>query len=583
MQPSPFSRASLSRHAMLVHGACWFLLLACVAASCTSQSVGSGDGPFGGGSSAYVAKDPPAGAYPPAWPRRLPGLRARVFRYGTSQLATSPPNGDELQQLASVAATATPDYTFIDQTLGESGRVYFNGFDVSPVNTYMAPDAAGPIAVLSDPLNTTVVDWTGFVHIPAAGSYDFNIIGADDGACVYINGTGTSGSGTLVTQRNYRQLLNDTSPITFAAPGDYAFELFYMNQVYAGAAGGAGLIFNVSGPGAATFFSLDTNDSVVPSSLGFPAITLGNAQIVTPPDMLDPNMFQVANGSVFPWLPTEDGTQMMTFYLSGQVARSVGTDLLSMQSPTAASATLAPGGPGTFDADGIWLLNAIRKDSDGSLVGLYHAENHTFADGSQGVWSSSGIALSTDDGVTWTKMGQAVGTPAPSTATPGGREIGCMMWQSSKSRWLGIGHGLGFVSSDPNAAPGTWKGYGLGAYSQPEPDTAGSNSESVLPGLSPNMAECKLGYNTYFNQYVMVWRASTENTIRMSASPDGNAWNESIALISSGNPNMIIEYGQLMGPSDVTHGQSAWLLYEQRPSTTGRFRDMVVRNVHFQL
>ncbi len=93
------------------------------------------------------------------------------------------------------------------------------------------------------------VDQQGYIDIATAGTYTFNMAGADDAAEVYIGGNGTIGSGTAIVANGYSNFSGDfsstvtTNAVTFSTPGLYNFELFYY-QGY----GGQSLNFTVTPP-----------------------------------------------------------------------------------------------------------------------------------------------------------------------------------------------------------------------------------------------------------------------------------------------------------------------------------------------
>jgi hypothetical protein len=285
-----------------------------------------------------------------------------------------------------------------------------------------------------------------------------------------------------------------------------------------------------------------------------------------------------ANDAAAPFLPTADGSTNMTFWVGGQAFRSTGDTLDTMGPVNPTTAVLKAGPSGSFDGNGVWLINAIRRP-DGSLIGVYHAEDHTFADGTYGEWNTTGLAISTDDGVTWAKQGQIIGNLKPGTGTFGGVEATCVFYNHLTSKWIGIGHGTGFESSDPNAAPGTWKGWYNGAFTTPMTPLVASPQLSTLPGLSSNIMACKAHWNEYLGQFILVWQAFGSKDVRISASWDGVHWGPS-ALLYTGES--AYAYPQIMGISDVWAGQNAVFVYAKNSTdTSDRYRDMCMRWVNF--
>ncbi|MFJ5293391.1 hypothetical protein [Streptomyces sp. NPDC088348] len=310
------------------------------------------------------------------------------------------------------------------------------------------------------------------------------------------------------------------------------------------------------------------------------ATTLGTPQVVPVPS--NPVNWY-ANDSTFPYLPNAQGTTNITFWVDGANYRSTGQSLDTMGPINPTKAVLGSGTSGSFDGNGAWLSSAQRdpNNSAGVIYGFYHAEDHVFADGSYGEWNSTGLATSTDDGVTWTKKGKIIGIPKPSAHTSGGVEANSVIYDKVNKRWLAIGHGVGFASTDPNAAPGTWKGWNQGTFSTPMPAASASPKLQALPGLSTNMATNSITWNTYLNRYVMVWQAWGDTTgVHITTSADGVHWDPSKVLFGTDSSKQI-NYAQIIGVSSSQSGQDAMLVYEQWPPTTGRNRDMIERPIHF--
>lgn len=182
-----------------------------------------------------------------------------------------------------------------------------------------------------------------------------------------------------------------------------------------------------------------------------PTVTLGPpSRIPIPPS----GAYYYANDAAAPYLPVASGNTNLTFWVAGVTCRSTGATLDTLGPVNPTTSVLSGGPTGTFDGNGVWLINAIRK-SDGTLMGFYHAEDHTFVDGTYGEWNSTGLATSSDDGITWIKQGQIIGSQKPATGAFGGVGATCVLYNHITSTWMGIGNGTGFQSSDPNAAPGT--------------------------------------------------------------------------------------------------------------------------------
>ncbi|MGZ3144634.1 hypothetical protein ACVDFE_22100 [Lentzea chajnantorensis] len=309
---------------------------------------------------------------------------------------------------------------------------------------------------------------------------------------------------------------------------------------------------------------------------------LGSPQVVPIPDS---QVRWYANDSTFPYLPNATGTANLTFWVDGVNYRSTGQTLDTMSPVNPTTAVPSAGPKGSFDGNGAWLFQAVRdpEDPSGAIYGFYHAEDHVFADGVTGYeYNSTGLAVSTDDGVTWTKEGQIIGTPQPQTAQNGGPEINSVVYDPIDKRWLGIGHGIAYASTDPGAAPGTWKGWDGSAFTVSMPSTStDAGKTKPLSSLGSDISDCNLTWNTYLGKFVLVYKNWGDNThVYMKTSADGITWGAATTLLTAA-AGKTVGYPQLIGTSSSEAGQQATLVYEQWPSTTGRNRDMVERTVQF--
>jgi hypothetical protein len=123
-----------------------------------------------------------------------------------------------------------------------------------------------------------------------------------------------------------------------------------------------------------------------------------------------------ANDSTFPYLPNSQGTANITFWVNGVNYRSTGQSLDTMGPINPTTPVLKDTG-NDFDNNGAWLFAAQRPhNASGTIFGFYHAEDHVFGDGGLGKqWNTTGLATSDDDGVTWVKKGQILGSPHPTS------------------------------------------------------------------------------------------------------------------------------------------------------------------------
>jgi hypothetical protein len=187
-------------------------------------------------------------------------------------------------------------------------------------------------------------------------------------------------------------------------------------------------------------------------------VTLGPPTVVPVPT--NP-IYYYANDSRFPYLPNSNGTAKIMFWVDGVNFRSEGPSLDRMK-PISPAGSVLSRTAGAFDNGGVWLQSVVRHN--GKLYGFYHAEDHSCVPYTE--WNTTGLAISTDDGRTWLKQGQIIGNPNPCTGF-GGIEARSIAWDAAHSRWMGWGGPYGFVSTNADAAPGTWFGYHNGTLTRP--------------------------------------------------------------------------------------------------------------------
>jgi hypothetical protein len=306
--------------------------------------------------------------------------------------------------------------------------------------------------------------------------------------------------------------------------------------------------------------------------------TLGLPTVVPMP--ANPVYFD-ANDSRFPYLPNATGTANITYWVDGVNFRSEGASLDTMNSPSPSTSVLGSTA-GAFDQNGAWLLAAIRRG--GTLYGFYHAEDHSCGMGFE--WNSSGLATSTDDGATWVKQGEIIGSPNTCSGS-GGVGASTVAWDAVNSRWIGWGGANVFVSTNANAAAGTWFGYHNGSFSTPMP---GSGPLTALPSLGGNNASIdaqSVAWNSYLGQgqgqWVMVYTRFGDTThIYYRTSSDGINWSPQTTLLTAGT-GQTLNYAEIIGDTGETCGQDALLVYEIFPSanTPGRSRDMTEQWIHW--
>ncbi len=193
------------------------------------------------------------------------GLNARVYHLGTAATQAKPPVLQSIENEINVAQTQSPSYTFVTTNAPTTGQgIVFSGGDTTPTNTFLGAYAAGAASVDTAPWATSIIDLQGYLNFPTAGTYQFNLISADDAAAIFLGGNAAAGSGTLLQAKNFdssipsapglpNPLHIDIFPVNgVAQTGWYPFEAILYNQ-YTNGAGGAGLNWQVSGPGIVQF------------------------------------------------------------------------------------------------------------------------------------------------------------------------------------------------------------------------------------------------------------------------------------------------------------------------------------------
>ena len=236
-------------------------------------------------------------------------------------------------------------------------------------------------------------------------------------------------------------------------------------------------------------------------------------------------------------------------------------------------------GAGTFDNGGAWLLNAIRRP-DGVLVGFYHAEDHTCVPYTE--WNSMGVALSRDDGRSFTKLGQIIGSPNPCRGF-GGLAANTVVWDDARQAWLAWGGPHVFRSTDPDAAPGSWRGYGTnGQFGVALPCTNLAEL-AHLPGYDGRGPCQSVTWNTHRQRYLMVYqRWGNPREALVASSADGLNWTPHGALYTAPEGEEIA-YPFILGETAERSGRAAWLVYMRGPGTQpGQRRDLVRRSLRFE-
>ena len=260
-----------------------------------------------------------------------------------------------------------------------------------------------------------------------------------------------------------------------------------------------------------------------------------------------------------------DGSEYIMFWAEFESHRSVGTtqfveDQTALQPGNAVFGRR--GNFNTYDNGGSWLMSVFRRQND-DFIGFYHAEDHWYPHTTNDIaWKSIGVTYSNDKGKTWQAGNQIItsATPKPATPTWGGTGDCCVVWDPVNSRWLCYYQENTIsmaISTDPKGAPGTWKKYYFGGFTE---DGLGGR-QSPLPSLaSVPGGNPSVHWNTYLLKWVMVWHGWNPTRIYISASDDGITWDTPKSIIVSEIGGRAW-YPTIIGNTDVEAGQVAKIYY----------------------
>jgi hypothetical protein len=216
----------------------------------------------------------------------------------------------------------------------------------------------------------------------------------------------------------------------------------------------------------------------------------------------------------------------------------------------------------SWDNGGSWLMSVFRKIGD-DFIGFYHAEDHWYPHTSNDIaWKSLAVTYSSDKGKTWSTGTQIITSPTakPGTPTWGGSGDCSVVWDHINNRWMCYYQEnwiLMAISTDPMGAPGTWKKYYNGSFTE---DGLGGQ-HTKLPGLSSaSGGNPSVHWNTYLKKWVMVWHGWSPPRIYISVSEDGINWDEPKSIIVSSILGRAW-YPTIIGNTDVEAGQIAKIYY----------------------
>ncbi|MFH6768820.1 T9SS type A sorting domain-containing protein [Gaetbulibacter aquiaggeris] len=260
-----------------------------------------------------------------------------------------------------------------------------------------------------------------------------------------------------------------------------------------------------------------------------------------------------------------DGNEYIMFWAEFESHRSVGStqfveDQIALQPNNAVFGRR--GNFDTYDNGGSWLMSVFREQNN-DFIGFFHAEDHWYPHTTNDIaWKSIGVTYSNDKGITWETGNQIItsATPKPATPTWGGTGDCCVVWDHINNRWLCYYQEQTIsmaISTDPKGAPGTWKKYYFGGFTE---DGLGGR-QSPLPGLSSAPGgNPSVHWNTYLMKWVMVWHGWNPTNIYISVSADGIVWDTPKSIIVSEIGGRAW-YPTIIGDTDVEAGEVAKIYY----------------------
>lgn len=275
----------------------------------------------------------------------------------------------------------------------------------------------------------------------------------------------------------------------------------------------------------------------------------------------------------------------MMFWAEFETYRTVGMSQYPEDHRTMRPDEPVIGGRGDWegwDNGGSWLMS-VHRLSGNELIGFYHAEDHWCCPrNAEGIaWKSIAVTYSHDNGLTWEPGQQIItsATPKPDEPEWGGVGDGVVIWDAMNERWVAfyseqVIHMA--ISEDPQASPGTWYKWhedefsepGLGGQGTPLPEL------DLVAGANPSVH-----WNTYLNEWIMVYHGWSPADIYITGSQDLIHWYTPQAIISSSRGGRAW-YPTIIGDSDVQAGEAARIYYADLTSDL-RSRNFVVQDITF--
>ncbi len=199
----------------------------------------------------------------------------------------------------------------------------------------------------------------------------------------------------------------------------------------------------------------------------------------------------------------------------------------SINAITHVTQVLSPGNPGEFD-NGYAGIGGVYYHSDGKMYALYHGEDQEdlpdFPDGINGFYASVGLAISEDNGLSFTKAGPVItcqkdkywesfpGQPDRGSGAPccikskDGKYLYAYYGDASRVDWRGVQIFMARadISSSP-PLPGNFYKYYNGSFSQPG---IGGLDSPIITVIDKNYASSGnpfVIYSDYLEKYIMLY------------------------------------------------------------------------------
>ena len=294
----------------------------------------------------------------------------------------------------------------------------------------------------------------------------------------------------------------------------------------------------------------------------------------------------------------------------------------SIRELESATEVLRPGAAGEFD-NGYAGIGGIHQDDDGRLYAFYHAEDWEGLPrspiGIPGFYASVGVAVSSDAGETWTKLGPGITSSKPKSWRAFERHFGrgaglpsavtdfsgskLLLYYNDLSHVGGRGVQIFLAQVDLAAGPpipGRFRKYHEGEISEPGLGGLDSPVLSALEldesaAVQPFVARSDSLHRYLLFFHVQSWKehpdlhqptkpAGRISGLYMASSQDGISWSEPCKLFSDRafpelGKSLSWEIGVVQDTDDDSRG---WLVYGYSPSW-GPGRPLGTGSPHFMV